>query len=504
MKKLVLFLCLTGGFLLSLNAGGEEYRGEPWFDAVPHPVYQQDERLVELYYATWKIADTKRKEQPGLPQTPYMDEGLWDDVIWIWDTAFMSLFCKYAPDYFPGVESLRNFYVTLHDEGKEASPLTIWHTDNPPLFAWVEHDNYLFTDDRGHIEKLISQDRYLQRHYDWFNRVEKGWRYKGGPRISAPVYMKQHSKGYSWNGIASGMDNTPRGRGPGQHRTLWVDALAQQGLSALYISRLHNQLGDAQKAQKWMAEYDRIKELINRYYWDEKEGFYYDIRKSTLSPVRVMTPASFWPLLAEMADDEQAARMVEQLENPETLGGNPPTVTLARNDRAFKDNGTYWKGSIWLPTSYMTIKAIEKYGYHELAARFSLDIVNHMAKTYREYEPNTIWECYSPTEAEPARNADGIGRSREDFCGWSALGPISLFIENIIGFHRVDAQKGEVEWLLRGNEKNGIRNLRFGNVTTDIIYDGGKVNVTSNQPYLLIINGKKFSIEAGRQDFSIQ
>ena len=38
-----------------------------------------------------------------------MDEAFRDDTIWIWGTCFMTLFCKYAPAEFPGVESLNNF-----------------------------------------------------------------------------------------------------------------------------------------------------------------------------------------------------------------------------------------------------------------------------------------------------------------------------------------------------------------------------------------------------------
>ena len=38
--------------------------------------------------------------------------------------------------------------------------------------------------------------------------------------------------------------------------------------------------------------------------------------------------------------------------------------------------------------------------------------------------------------------------------------------------------------------RHGIRNLRFGDIVTDIVFDGkGTVSVTSNASYSLIING---------------
>jgi hypothetical protein len=88
---------------------------------------------------------------------------------------------------------------------------------------------------------------------------------------------------------------------------------------------------------------------------------------------------------------------------------------------------------------------------------------------------------------------------RPDFCGWSALGPISIFIEYVLGFHKINAFENSVEWEkpcdISG--KIGIRNLRFGNVVTDIIADGSRCTVTSNREYTLKVNGKAYEINIG-------
>lgn len=60
--------------------------------------------------------------------------------------------------------------------------------------------------------------------------------------------------------------------------------------------------------------------------------------------------------------------MVKYLRDPQEFGGNYPTPTLSRRDRDYHDQtGDYWRGGIWLPTTYMTVKALEEYGYHEEA-----------------------------------------------------------------------------------------------------------------------------------------
>ena len=35
-----------------------------------------------------------------------------------------------------------------------------------------------------------------------------------------------------------------------------------------------------------------------------------------------------------------------------------PLPSLARNDPDFRPDGAYWRGSVWLPTAYMTVKAV--------------------------------------------------------------------------------------------------------------------------------------------------
>ena len=82
----------------------------------------------------------------------------------------------------------------------------------------------------------------------------------------------------------------------------------------------------------------------------------------------------------------------------------------------------------------MAIKAIEKYGYHEEADAIAEKVINQQLAAYRNIEPHTIWECYSPSGNTPS--TEHGRRARPEFCGWSALGPISLFIENVLDLRR--------------------------------------------------------------------
>lgn len=474
---------------------------------VPEPVLESDPDFVNLYYRAWELAYDHINIQGNLPQSPYMDEAFDASTIWIWDTCFMVQFCKYAPTVFPGIESLNNFYAPIHDHVK--LPLRIEIPDNPPLFAWTEYEYFKMTNDLKHLKTLLVDKQYLQKHFNWFDTVVPGTIIAD----SAPTCLKKAEKGYYWEGGRSGMDNTPRGR-TGEHATksrpnnpkmLWVDAIAQQGLSAMCISKMFTQIGDKKSAALWNKHYLGIKDQINQFYWDKEDGFYYDIDAETLKPIKVVTPASFWPMLAEMCSPEQAEKMIEKIKDKDLLGGVVPWVSLARNDADFKLNGSYWRGSVWLPLAYMGIKSIQKYNYLDLAAENSHEIIQHMVKTYQDFSPHTIWECYNPVEAKPATNEHaGNGLVRKDFCGWSALGAISLLIENVLGFYDIDAVAKVVKWHKTRADRHGISQLRFGNIVTDIIAQGNEVKVNSNEKYSLIVNNKVLKIRKGQQQlFSI-
>ncbi len=488
-KKLQILLLVCSALL----AGGCREKAEA---GIPTPVFDARPEYVDFYRTAWEQAKAHIKYQPGLVQPLYMDEGFRDEAIWIWDSEFMVLFCKYAPKVFPGIQTLDNFYYTLHENA--GSPLSVWHPDNPPFFAWVENDYYKFTGDKAHIKELISEKQFLQKHFELFNTMKPGTEFPF-PICNIGIAVEYKGIGYNWNSWQSGMDNTPRKR---EMPLFWVDAISQQALSALYISRLARVAGDKVVEQEYKERYEELKEKVNKYYWDEEDGCYYDIREGDLSRTHILTPASFWPMLAEIPSQEQAEAMVKFALQDNKLGGAVPWTSVARDDVDFDPDGNYWRGSMWLPTAYMGIRALEKYGFFEQADSTAEVILEHMWQTYSQYEPHTIWECYNPTKPEPASKVTSastrVKSVKADFCGWSALGPISLFIENVLGFYDVDAPTATVRWNLHQNCRHGIEKLSFGNTVTDILYEDGVVTVRANRPYTLYINGTRYAIHRGK------
>ena len=489
--------------VLTRNKGWENKPRLPLFtsrdtvmprEVVPEPVYEEEPGWIDLYYTAWQSAWTHIFSCRKAPVPLYMNEGIRIHKIWIWDTCFMAQFCRYAADAFPGIQSLDNFYRVMHDG--ENTGLKVCIPDNPPLFAWTEYEHFKHTGDTERIRSILLEHRYLQRHYRWLNEVKAGtlFDYASSP-VSAEFIP---GKGFRWEGGKAGMDNTPRGDDD-YDSIYYLDLSCQQALSALCIARLAEAVGEPALARTWFAEYEAQKALVNGRFWSESDRMYLDRKVDESGFCKVLTPASMWPMLAEIADSGQADALAAALCDPTKLGGERPLPSVSRDDPRFSPVGEYWRGGIWMPKVYMTVKGLEKYGRQPLADEIARKMISLQYRTWRDFDPHTIWECYSPTEDKPSTNK--VNRySRPDFCGWSALGPISLFIENILGVREINAPERRIAWEPRSAKRSGIRDLKMGGRSYTLIADPERreAEIIAAEAFTLRLDGRDLPLPAGR------
>ena len=464
-------------------------------ETVPEPVFEEEPGWIDLYYTAWQSAWTHIFSCRKAPVSPYMNEGIRCHKIWIWDTCFMAHFCRYAAESFPGIQSLDNFYRVMHDG--DSMGLKVHIPDNPPLFAWTEYDYFKHTGDVERVRSILLEHRYLQRHYRWLNEVKPGVLFDYATSLTAAEFIP--GKGFRWQADKAGMDNSPRGDDD-FGSIYYLDLSAQQALSALCIARLAEEIGEKELAREWFGEYEAQKKLVNCRFWSAEDRMYLDRKVDESGFCKVLTPASMWPMLAEIADREQVGALTEVLRDPRKLGGERPLPSVSRDDPRFSPAGEYWRGGIWMPVVYMTVKGLEKYGERELADGIARRMIGQQYRTWREVEPHTIWECYSPTEDKPSTDKVGVF-SRPDFCGWSALGPISLFIENVLGIRDVDARRKRIEWTPSSTRTSGIRNLKMGGRPFTLIArpGDGAAEVEAAEDFTLVLNGREIPCPAGKR-----
>ncbi len=145
-----------------------------------------------------------------------------------------------------------------------------------------------------------------------------------------------------------------------------VDCSSLYALDALCLARMARDLGLPDDEKRYADEHERMKQLINDVLWCEEEGMYlnrfWDGRFS-----RRMGCANFYPMIAQVATPQRAARMVEKLTDPEFFHGDWMVPTISRNDPAWKDQ-FYWRGTVWPPTNYLVYEGLRTYPFDREAA----------------------------------------------------------------------------------------------------------------------------------------
>lgn len=475
-------------------------KGFKTIDELPEVIFEDLPHLIELYKVTWELAKEHIAHKEGLTSEYYMDEGFEEDKIWVWDSCFMALYCKYAHDLFPGVESLDNFYTRQREDGyismchiletgEDAYPVGDIGRINPPLLSWVEWEYYLVTGDKQRLKRVLP---YLERFDQWIER------------------NRRREDGSYWfvDCGSSGMDNsprTPRTNDEGAD-TSFIDLASQQALSALCMSRIAEAIGDAKAFEKFDEQYRRRKEYVNTELWNERHKIYLDAHLSfhgtAKNFVNCKTAASFWPMIAEIPSREQLESLIAYLEDPRHFNRPNAVPTLSYADCNYNDDGAYWLGGVWAPTNYMIVKGLVKQGKHELARRISLNYIEMLYRVWKNVEPHTLWECYAPEFDGPSMAIEGEV-VRPDFVGWTGLGPIAMFIENVLGIE-IDYPNKSITWRSENVCEHGVRNLRFGSEKITLI--AKKRETISQRPELVVEGYEPLNIEfiSGDSVFSYQ
>jgi hypothetical protein len=498
----------TGGLHVSASL--------PRFDTtrvlLPAPLYDEDPNLVLTYWKAWELA-FRHFHQP-VPGSKFVSEFIdaaFNANIFLWDTAFMTMFCNVAHGVVPGIHSLDNFYVKQHETGeicreinrttgldfeqwcnRERKPLfsrwgfntgvspvmirftgrdvpepppvlTLDALDNPVL-SWAELESFSFTGDTARLrlvrEPLVRYYRALQK------------------------YLRQGNGLYvtDW----ASMDNSPRnpllaGGGVG------VDISSQMVLFARHLAIIDSLTANGDPGM-WNREADSLADQINRLMWDPDRRFYFDC-SSGGERTRVKTVAAFWTLLAGVAGNEQAAALATALRNPGTFARIHPVPSCSADEPAFVPWGGYWRGAVWPSTNTMVIRGLQRYGYTELAREIAMKHIHAVAEVF--VNTGTIWENYAPDSVAPGRhvNHDPVVR---DMVGWSGIGPILYFLEFAIGL-KPDAGSNTLRWEILSHKRSGCNRFRFNGHLVSLVATprpGGKrthLSINTDGPFTLLI-----------------
>ncbi|PWU21086.1 MAG: hypothetical protein C5B49_03150 [Bdellovibrio sp.] len=219
------------------------------------------------------------------------------------------------------------------------------------------------------------------------------------------------------------------------------------------------------------AKADQFKKVINDYYWDPDQCFYYDVnveKNGRVTRDREYTGVwGFLPLLAEAASEQQVNQIISKKLTPETFGGRFPLPsnmrgsvpdsylkhrpyetfgeTTAEDGFSWRDHG-YWDtpATTWPSASALVIEGFHRSGRPDIAARLNTDLLAAQTSTksweesygraYKIHPNGSVEEKAMPLRHKPHQprvNEQGVG----EFLGWAVAQ-----LGNGLSFHSMGFQ----------------------------------------------------------------
>ena len=188
----------------------------------------------------------------------------------------------------------------------------------------------------------------------------------------------------------SGMDDLPNwddasfSDETGTMKMNCVDLNSLYALDAWCLSQIADILGLDHEAGEYLAEYERMKTLVNAKLWNEKDGFYFDRFWDGRFSTR-RAASNFFPLIARIPDEKRALRILKHLLDPKKFWGDFVIPTISRDDPAYKDQ-QYWRGTIWPPTNYLVYQGLKAYGFDPVAADFARKSSDLFLRSWKNFQ----------------------------------------------------------------------------------------------------------------------
>lgn len=441
-------------------------------------VHFYDQDFVDIYDKTWSWLQDFWQDKPKLSELclyPHTEETVIDQF----ESIFSSFFLVYSNRNYPANQNLDYLYSK-----QEASGAIRWKydcqtgepiisKDNPegvgmPLFAWAEFNLFHKSANKKRVKEVMP---IMQNYMTW---LENTFKCENG-LYATPL-------------AATTMHNAPR-----KDAKYLVDFNSALAVNALYMSAIGDILNDKDLSFMYKRMYFSLKTRINSLMWDPETGFYHDLDENE-KRLPCKSIAGFWPMLAEIPNDDKADHLVEHLTNPSSFGTNHPFPTLSADDPNFSEDGEEYCGSVYPQFTFMVIKGLEKYQKWDLARESS---IRHLYQILDALSPEgahgkgDVWEAYLPTKDGIAKSSTNPDFPRKRYLHNIGLSTITLMIENIIGLF-ISLPRKTVDWIIPNLEIMGIENLSLKRNLITILSNksqrGWEIHMESEKLYYFTIN----------------
>ncbi|MEL6823969.1 MAG: trehalase family glycosidase, partial [Calditrichota bacterium] len=174
------------------------------------------------------------------------------------------------------------------------------------------------------------------------------------------------------------------------------------------LLRIGKRIGkDTSLVESWI---ERAEKHFSEILWNKEDGLFYPYDILSGQQVKIHCAASYIPLFAELADENQLNALIENLNALKDMHLVPSCIPGQPGFQA----KNYWRGPVWIHMNWMISEGLRKYQQHELADRINSDSI-------RLIEEYGIREYFDPLIKIPEKNGYG-GQS----FSWSAALTIDM------------------------------------------------------------------------------
>ncbi len=184
------------------------------------------------------------------------------------------------------------------------------------------------------------------------------------------------------SGAASGWDFSSRWFDkPGDLATIHTTRIVPVDLNALMfhlektLAHAYQVAKNEDASKRLTGRAEQRQEAINRYLWDEKQGWYadYDWQKAQVRPQ--LTAAALFPLYLQAATDDHANRTATAVKAQLLKEGGMVTTTV--------NNGQQWDApNGWAPLQWAAVEGLNHYGKQDLAKEIGMRFLQNVQATY--------------------------------------------------------------------------------------------------------------------------
>lgn len=215
---------------------------------------------------------------------------------------------------------------------------------------------------------LLPDGAILNRYYD-NKRTPRPESYKEDVETAREAYDRIASQVYLdiRAGAETGWDFSSRWlRSSKELHTIHTTDIVPVDLNCLLadlertIAEAYHILKQGKLAARYEAAAQERIDAMNRYFWNSKDGFYYDYDFVLGDYNPRKTIAAMFPLFCKTATQEQAAAVVKTIDRDFLKAGGLLTTTAYTGQQWDAPNG-------WAPLQWIAIQGLRNYGYSEMA-----------------------------------------------------------------------------------------------------------------------------------------